>query len=191
MRVSECARVRHIRPQSEPNPRLRAPPPFSGAPGAGGPVAVGCAGGLGWGGAKFSIFQFSCSMAQKLDTGSDNHGKTNRTSRSGGFAEFRPIPGRLWGGPDALVRCPTQCTLADAWPSEPTPRGAAPRRRSPPRSHRRIRLLTAARLTAAARPTRRNCAAASASLENERAARATVRSRAQRRRAKPAGRSSA
>ena len=37
----------------------------------------------------------------------------------------------------------------------------------------------------------RNCAAASASLENERAARATVRSRAQRRRAKPAGRSSA
>ena len=98
MRVSECARVRHIRPQSEPNPRLRAPPPFSGAPGAGGPVAVGCAGGLGWGGAKFSIFQFSCSMAQKLDTGSDNYGKTNRTSRSGGFAEFRPIPGRLWGG---------------------------------------------------------------------------------------------
>ena len=144
-----------------------------------------------WWGAKFSIFQFSCSMPQKLDTGSDNYGKTNRTSRSGGFAEFRPIPGRLWGGPDALVRCPTQCTLADAWPSEPTPRGAAPRRRSPPRSHRRIRLLTAARLTAAARPTRRNCAAAGASLENERAARATVRSRAQRRRAKPAGRSSA
>jgi hypothetical protein len=112
-------------------------------------------GDLGWGGAKFSIFRFSCSMAQKLDTGSDNYGKTNHTSRSGGFAEFRPIPGRLWGGgPDALVRCPTQCTLADAWPSEPTPRGAAPRRRSPPRSHRRIRLLTAARLTAAARPTR-------------------------------------
>ena len=93
-------------------------------------------------------------MAQKLDTGSDNYGKTNHTSRSGGFAEFRPIPGSfVGGGPDALVRCPTQCTLADAWPSEPTPRGAAPRRRSPPRSHRRIRLLTAARLTAAARPT--------------------------------------
>ena len=64
-----------------------------------------------WWGAKFSIFQFSCSMPQKLDTGSDNYGKTNRTSRSGGFAEFRPIPGRL-GGPDgvgdALVQCPTQ-----------------------------------------------------------------------------------
>ena len=58
MRVSECARVRHIRPQSEPNPRLRAPPPFSGAPGAGGPVAVGCAGGLGWGG-RGEIFDFS------------------------------------------------------------------------------------------------------------------------------------
>ena len=167
------------------------PPPVFWRAGRRGASGGGVRWGLGWGGAKFSIFQFSCSMAQKLDTGSDNYGKTNRTSRSGGFAEFRPIPGRLWGGPDALVRCPTQCTLADAWPSEPTPRGAAPRRRSPPRSHRRIRLLTAARLTAAARPTRRNCAAASASLENERAARATVRSRAQRRRAKPAGQSSA
>lgn len=170
-----------------------SPPRFLARRAPGGQWRWGALGGsAGGGGAKFSIFQFSCSMAQKLDTGSDNHGKTNRTSRSGGFAEFRPIPGRLWGGPDALVRCPTQCTLADAWPSEPTPRAAAPRRRSPPRSHRRIRLLlTAARLTAAARPTRRNCAAASASLENERAARATVRSRAQRRRAKPAGRSSA
>ena len=190
----------HVRDIFVPNPNrihvcVPPPPPFSGAPGAGRGASGAAVGGVRfarWGGAKFSIFRFSCSMAQKLDTGSDNYGKTNRTSRSGGFAEFRPIPGRLWGGgPDALVRCPTQCTLADAWPSEPTPRGAAPRRRSPPRSHRRIRLLIAARLTAAVRPTRRNCAAASASLENERAARATVRSRAQRRRAKPAGQSSA
>jgi hypothetical protein len=92
-----------------PNPNrthVCVPPPFSGAPGAGGPVewgGGGCAGGgasrvSAGGGAKFSIFQFSCSMAQKIDTGSDNYGKTNRTSRSGGFAEFRPIPGRLWGG---------------------------------------------------------------------------------------------
>ena len=105
-RVVSCervARARHIRPQSEPNPRLRAPraPVFwRAAPGRGASGGVGCAGGgaLGWGGATFSIFRFSCSMAQKLDTGSDNYGKTNRTSRSGGFAEFRPIPGRLWGG---------------------------------------------------------------------------------------------
>jgi hypothetical protein len=94
-------------------------------------------------------------------------------------------------GPYIMSQCDVLYEDTAARPSEPTPRGAAPRRRSPPRSHRRIRLLTAARLTAAARPTRRNCAAASASLENERAARATVRSRAQRRRAKPAGRSSA
>ena len=98
------ARARHIRPQSEPNPRLRPPPVFWRA-GRRGASRVG-RWGVRWtwrggsrlgGGAKFSIFQFSCSMAQKLDKGSDNYGKTNRTSRSGGFAEFRPIPGRLGG----------------------------------------------------------------------------------------------
>ena len=44
-----------------PNPNrihVCVPPPFSGAPGAGGPVAVGCAGGLGWGG-RGEIFDFS------------------------------------------------------------------------------------------------------------------------------------
>ena len=59
MRVSECARVRHIRPQSEPNPRLCAPPPFSGAPGAGGPVRRwGALGGSAGGGRNFRFFNF-------------------------------------------------------------------------------------------------------------------------------------
>ena len=57
----------------------------------------------GW--VKKLIFQISCSMAQKVEGGSGNHGKTNRASRSGGLAEFRPIPGRLGTH--------LRCTLAD------------------------------------------------------------------------------
>jgi hypothetical protein len=186
-----------------PNPNrthVCVPPPFSGAPGAGGPVewgGGGCAGGgasrvSAGGGAKFSIFQFSCSMAQKIDTGSDNYGKTNRTSRSGGFAEFRPIPGRLWRG-DRTPWCGVRPSVHWQMRGRPSqhraglPPGAAHRREatvvfacSPPPDSQPPPGLHG-----------RNCAAASASLENERAARATVRSRAQRRRAKPAGRSSA
>ena len=56
-------------------------------------------------------------------------------------------------GPYIMSQCDVLYEDTAARPSKPTPRGAAPRRRSPPRSHRRIRLLTAARLTAAARPT--------------------------------------
>ena len=192
----------HVRDIFVPNPNrthVCVPPPVfwraPGAPGAsGGRCTMGCAGGgsLGWGGRNFRVFNFRVRWPRNSIRGQRIMAKQTAPRE----AAVSPSSGRFQvvcgGGPDALVRCPTQCTLADAWPSEPTPRGAAPRRRSPPRSHRRIRLLlTAARLTAAARPTRRNCAAASASLENERAARATVRSRAQRRRAKPAGRSSA
>ena len=200
MSCERVARARHIRPQSGPNPRLRAPPVFwraPGAPGASGGRWGALAGApwgglsLGWGGRNFRVFNFRVRWPRNSIRGQTIMAKQTAPRE----AAVSPSSGRFQvvcgGGPDALVRCPTQCTLADAWPSEPTPRGAAPRRRSPPRSHRRIRLLIAARLTAAVWPTRRNCAAASASLENERAARATVRSRAQRRRAKPAGRSSA
>jgi len=150
------ARARHIRPQSEPNPRLRtSPPPFSCAPGAGGPVAaVGGVALARWGGRNFRSFDFRVRWPRNSIRGQTIMAKQTAPRE----AAVSPSSGRFQvvcgGGPDALVRCPTQCTLADAWPSEPTPRGAAPRRRSPPRSHRRIRLLTAARLTAAARPTR-------------------------------------
>ena len=93
----------HVRDIFVPNPNrihVCVPPPrFLARRAPGGQWRWGALGGsAGGGGAKFSIFQFSCSMAQKIDTGSNNYGKTNRTSRSGGFAEFRPIPGRLWGG---------------------------------------------------------------------------------------------
>jgi len=100
----QVARARHIRPQSEPNPRLRPPPRFLARPGRPGGQWRSMHDGVRWGGlsrlggAKFSSFQFSCSIAQKRDTGSENYGKPTRPSRSGGFAEFRPIPGRLWGG---------------------------------------------------------------------------------------------
>ena len=62
-------------------------------------------GGVHQGWVKKLIFQISCSMAQKVEGGSGNHGKTNRASRSGGLAEFRPIPGRLGTH--------LRCTLAD------------------------------------------------------------------------------
>ena len=178
-----------------PNPNrihVCVPPPrFLARRAPGGQWRWGALGGSAGGGRNFRFFNFRVRWPRNSIRGQTIMAKQTAPRE----AAVSPSSGRFQvvcgGGPDALVRCPTQCTLADAWPSEPTPRAAAPRRRSPPRSHRRIRLLTAARLTAAARPTRRNCAAASASLENERAARATVRSRAQRRRAKPAGQSSA
>ena len=50
----------------------------------------------------FSNFVFDGSESRG---GSGNHGKTNRASRSGGLAEFRPIPGRLGTH--------LRCTLAD------------------------------------------------------------------------------
>ena len=172
-------------------PTSASPPRFLARRAPGGQWRWGALGGSAGGGRNFRSFDFRVRWPRNSIRGQTIMAKQT-TPRE---AAVSPSSGRFQvvcgGGLDALVRCPTQCTLADAWPSEPTPRGAAPRRRSPPRSHRRIRLLTAARLTATTRPARRNCAAASASLENERAARATVRSRAQRRRAKPAGRSSA
>ena len=148
-----------------PNPNrihVCVPPPFSGAPGAGGPVAaVGGVALARWGGRNFRSFDFRVRWPRNSIRGQTIMAKQTAPRE----AAVSPSSGRFQvvcgGGPDALVRCPTQCTLADAWPSEPTPRGAAPRRRSPPRSHRRIRLLlTAARLTAVTRPTSRNCAAA-------------------------------
>ena len=47
----------------------------------------------GGGGSEFSIFGFSCSMVREVEGGSGNHGRTNRTCRSGVFGEFWPIPG--------------------------------------------------------------------------------------------------
>ena len=62
MSCERVARARHIRPLDPTRIHVCVPPPppFSGAPGAGGPVAVGCAGGLGWGGAgrNFRFFNF-------------------------------------------------------------------------------------------------------------------------------------
>ena len=154
----------HVRDIFVPNPNrthVCVPPPFSGAPGAGargGSVAVRAGGALTrapGGRRNFRFFNFRVRCPTNSIRGQTIMAKQTAPRE----AAVSPSSGRFpevvcGGGPDALVRCPTQCTLADAWPSEPTPRGAAPRRRSPPRSHRRIRLLTAARLTAAARPTR-------------------------------------
>ena len=153
----------HVRDIFVPNPNrihvcVPPPPVFwrAGRRGASGRWGVCAAGGraLGWGGRNFRFFNFRVRWPRNSIRGQTIMAKQTAPRE----AAVSPSSGRFQvvcgGGPDALVRCPTQCTLADAWPSEPTPRGAAPRRRSPPRSHRRIRLLTAARLTAAARPTR-------------------------------------
>ena len=58
-----------------------------------GSLGSGGLGPEGWGGSEFWIFGFSCSMVREVDGGSGNHGRTNRTCRSGGFGEFWPISG--------------------------------------------------------------------------------------------------
>ena len=127
-RVVSCervARARHIRPQSEPNPRLRAPPVFwrAGRRGASGRWGVCAAGGraLGWGGRNFRFFNFRVRWPRNSIRGQTIMAKQTAPRE----AAVSPSSGRfqvvwVWGGPDALVRCPTQCTLADARPSEPT-----------------------------------------------------------------------
>ena len=192
----------HVRDIFVPNPNrthVCVPPPVfwraPGAPGAsGGRCTMGCAGGgsLGWGGRNFRVFNFRVRWPRNSIRGQRIMAKQTAPRE----AAVSPSSGRfqvVCVGGDRTPWCGVRPSVHWQMRGRPSqhraglPPGAAHRREatvvfacsSPPDSQPPPGLHG------------RNCAAASASLENERAARATVRSRAQRRRAKPAGRSSA
>jgi len=191
----------HVRDIFVPNPNrthVCVPPPFSGAPRAPrGPVAVdarwGALGGaLSAGGGE--IFEFSIFVFDGPET---RYGVRELWQNKPHLEKrrFRRVPAdsRSFVGGDRTPWCGVRPSVHWQMRGRPSqhraglPPGAAHRREatvvfacSPPPDSQPPPGLHG-----------RNCAAASASLENERAARATVRSRAQRRRAKPAGRSSA
>ena len=113
MSCERVARARHIRPQSEPNPRLRAPPVFWRAPGA--PGASGGRWGalsaswgapwgglsLGWGGRNFRFFNFRVRWPRNSIRGQTIMAKQTAPRE----AAVSPSSGRFQvvcgGGPDA------------------------------------------------------------------------------------------
>ena len=113
MSCERVARARHIRPQSEPNPRLRAPPVFWRAPGA--PGASGGRWGalsaswgapwgglsLGWGGRNFRFFNFRVRWPRNSIRGQTIMAKQTaprEAAVSPSSVRFQVVCG---GGPDA------------------------------------------------------------------------------------------